>query len=447
MRETYPVEILNTRRVQIDYTQDQKRALLAIEFFLKSNETFFLLSGNAGTGKTTIAENVALFAEATMLAPTNAAVKRLKDKLMHKKIPNERFKTLHQILYGHPDPDTGEFLKGKDKGFNKNQVYIIDESSMIDLKVMDDIIEEALKKRAKIIFMGDDFQLEPVGKDPKLFEWENSTLEKANFQSLQRVKLNEVRRNDGSILKIATHLRQCKGVEILNINAPDFSFVKKFSSKILTDIREDRSYAILVATNKDRIKYNQSVRKVKYGNESVQPILENERLMSVANELFTNGEQYTITRPCINKRLDLNINVGSRNYPKLKDVTIFLVTHGVVGKKDNFKTVFIPDLDLPSLHAFQLMSNKKVFYNPWMTEHDKRIGRTRIWKPKVNIATYGYTVSVHKSQGNEWDNIYIDCSWLSPAWNKARWMYTAITRAKKRVELKLSSQFKIVKEK
>ena len=53
----------------------------------------------------------------------------------------------------------------------------------------------------------------------------------------------------------------------------------------------------------------------------------------------------------------------------------------------------------------------------------------------VNIATYGYAISCHKAQGQEWDNVYIDPDFLMPVWDNAKWFYTAITRAKNKVEI------------
>lgn len=46
-------------------------------------------------------------------------------------------------------------------------------------------------------------------------------------------------------------------------------------------------------------------------------------------------------------------------------------------------------------------------------------------------------------QGSEWDNVYINCDWLAND-GKSNWLYTAITRAKKKVEVKNSNMFKII---
>ena len=51
---------------------------------------------------------------------------------------------------------------------------------------------------------------------------------------------------------------------------------------------------------------------------------------------------------------------------------------------------------------------------------------------------FAYAITGHKSQGGQWENVFIDTSYFSKAHlNRSylRWLYTAITRAKKRVYL------------
>jgi len=434
-----PRKIFECRREEIDYTQCQKKALLLIEHFLDSPELFFLLSGNAGTGKTTIAENIATYAHARMLAPTNAAIQRLKDKFECDKIPGEKFATIHATLYGAPDPETGEFIKKE--GLRKAKVYIVDEASMIDNKVFEDLIEEAKKEKVKLIFLGDDFQLEPVGKDPLIFDWEDA--HPNIFSNNWKIKLTEVRRNEGSVLKVATHLREALYPEILNLDEEDFEIVPRFSADIRNDIKDDENYVILVSTNKTRMNYNAHVRKVRFEEEAQNFINDGERVISVANQQFLNGEQYVIRHPKIIQGgcFEENVNTGSKKYPKWKTIKAYLIEHEVEGMKGSYRTLFIPDLDMPSLHAQVLMYNRDIYQNRYLTQKGPK---WRMWDPKVNIATYGYATSVHKSQGNEWDKVYIDCDWLSDNWNKSRWLYTAVTRAKKRVEIKQSNQFQLV---
>ena len=432
-------QILDARAEPLDYTNDQKEALGLIQQFIADKTAlFFLLVGNAGTGKTTIAENIARYAYASMMAPTNAAVKRLSDKFCSDEIPMERFRTIHQVLYGAPDPETGEF-KPKE-GLSPNSVWVVDEASMIDTKMLEDLLRDASLKEAKLIFVGDDFQLEPVGKDPKLFTWDAINEE---FDPRWKIKLNEVKRNDGNILKVATHLRNAKGTEILNIDQQDFKIVKRFTSDLPLHIRDDDNYIVLCSTNKTRMEYNRHIRRARFEEDAREVVTNYERLISVANTRFLNGEQFTIKNPTIIEEHHESFNLGSWKFPKWQKFKIYLVQHEVVGITGLFKTVVIPELDKPSLHPMMLMSSQKIMHNPRMTEFIDALGK-RFWRSDITIATYGYATSVHKSQGNEWDHVFIDGGWLSDAWNHSRWFYTAITRAKKDVQMLESFYFKKV---
>ena len=431
-----PNIIFQARKEIIDYTTDQKKALLLVSNFLESNDNFFIIIGNAGTGKTTIAENIANYAGALLIAPTNAAVKRLREKFGY--IGTSKFSTIHQILYDYPDPITGIFKAGT--GLKRKQTYIVDEASMIDESVLEDLIKSALKNHAKLIFIGDDFQLEPVSNDPHIFKWEQ--IKPELFKDYWKIKLNEVKRNDGTILKIATHLRSCKYPEILNYNDNQFSLVPYFTKSLAKNIKYDEDYIVLVSTNKDRIKYNNLIREYRF-KKSLAVIVDEDRLISVSNTALANGDIFTVEKPLIVEEFTADINVGSLKKPIIKRYEFYLIKH-TEGLRTFQYTLLIPNLDLPSIHPGQLMTNSYIKYNNKLTKNIPQL-KKRVWNEYVTISTYGYATSVHKSQGNEWDNVYIDCGWLSNAWNKSRWLYTAVTRAKKKIELIKSTQFKIIK--
>ena len=106
-------KLFNSRKTKIEYTEGQKQALLKISKFLESKDNFFLLSGYSGCGKTTIAENIANFTKCTLLAPTNAAVNRLRDKIDN---DNLIYKTIHSLLFSSKDDKNGFY---EDKTFKK----------------------------------------------------------------------------------------------------------------------------------------------------------------------------------------------------------------------------------------------------------------------------------------------------------------------------------------
>lgn len=421
-------KLFNSRKTKIEYTEGQKQALLKISKFLESKDNFFLLSGYSGCGKTTIAENIANFTKCTLLAPTNAAVNRLRDKINN---DNLIYKTIHSLLFSSKDDKNGFY---EDKTFKRKATYIIDECSMIDKYVLDVMIKQATKFECKLIFLGDSFQLEPVGEDPKIFLWEKSYPEQ--FKEINKYELTEVKRYDGSLLKIATEIRTVKKANVTLSKDSDLFIVKKFSKNLASDIVNNKNYVVLTSTNKRRIIYNQKIRtylyKLKTGIKYAQ---NNDVLVSVTNsEDYANGEIFTIKNAVLLKEFDIFVLNKKNN---LTPINILLYRH------NGQLTLLIPDLLESSIHGKQIVKGildsgdvleRNIFQMIIVKTFFNR-QQNYILNKEVNIATYGYAISCHKAQGQEWDNVYIDAYWLMPVWDHAKWFYTAITRAKNKVEI------------
>jgi hypothetical protein len=239
----------------------------------------------------------------------------------------------------------------------------------------------------------DDFQLEPVGVDPYLFEWEKKN---RLFNPKYKIKLNEVKRNDGVILKIATHLRGCKSPEILHTENPDFKIVNRFTSQLPLNIRDDDDYMVLCSTNNKRLQYNKHIRKERFKEQSPFHVVENERLISVANTRLSNGEIYSIKNITIMQHFRTEINIGNRLTPEWREFDFYLVNHEIHGEMGSYTTIVVPYLDKPSLHPQMLMSSNDIKHNPALTTYVKEFN-ARVWKNEIIIATYGYATSVHKA--------------------------------------------------
>ena len=432
--------IFESRSTHIEYTAGQLNALEKVAQFIHSNDNFFLLAGFSGCGKTTIAENIANYANAKMLAPTNAAVNRLREKIPG----NHYFSTIHLQMY-LPSVDNGFQLE---KGLVSNSVYIVDECSMIDSYILNDLIKEAITKNSKIIFIGDSFQLEPVGEDPHLFAWEKT--EPIYFKPENKFELNEVKRYDGDLLKIATDLRSNpenkvkKNISITGLNSPDLISEKKFTNALLKDIKNNNSYIVLTSTNQKRVDYNEKIRAVKYKtNEHLKYIQMNDSLVSISNNRFySNGETFTVNAPKLIGEFIIKIPNYKKDELSEYEALLYRSNGNVI--------LLIPKLLEPSLHGHQIFKayDSGLFD---MTEEFEKIcllinSKSREiygFNKNVIIATYGYAISCHKAQGQEWDNVYIDADWLMPTWNTARWFYTAITRAKCKVQVKENKYLKI----
>ena len=439
--------IFTARRIPIDYTEGQLKALQKVDNFLKSPYHFFLLAGYSGCGKTTIAENIANYKNATLLAPTNAAVNRLREKIDN---PLLTFSTIHKLLFA-PKDEKGQFRK--EKSFKVNGVYIIDECSMIDKYILDVIIKDAVEKNCKVIFMGDSFQLEPVGTDPRLFAWENSYPE--HFLPVNRYELTEVKRYDGTLLKIATEMRINKKPTFKQPDLSDLTTVAKFSKNLVHDINNKNSYVVLTSTNSRRILYNKKIRSYIFKDPNIEKYAQDgDLLVSVANSnIYSNGEIFELNRAVLIDQFILNLEIQSKRIDrdaKHVSYTALLYLH------QKMYTLLIPELEEPSLHGQQILESivsgatiiskatRKILVN--LIKIKKGFSEYQmidIFNKDINIATYGYAISCHKAQGQEWDNVYIDAYWLMPIWDPAKWFYTAITRAKSKVEVTTNKYLRI----
>jgi ATP-dependent exoDNAse (exonuclease V) alpha subunit len=84
-----------------------------------------------------------------------------------------------------------------------------------------------------------------------------------------------------------------------------------------------------------------------------------------------------------------------------------------------------------------------------MDELGRRLSKLKLWKGAIGVdlkqdtkvpyrnvvVDYGYCITVHKSQGSEWDSVLVLESYGGFAWNMDRWRYTAVTRAANRLGL------------
>jgi hypothetical protein len=471
-------DILECRSNVIHYNKGQIEALEKIRDFLNTpDERFFLLAGYSGTGKTTIAENIVKYSNANVLAPTNTAVNRLRDKIVGSKAD---FGTIHSCLFS-PKDDNGGFKK--ERSFEREKTYIIDEASMIDKFVLDTIIKDAIEKECKIIFLGDSFQLEPVGDDPFIFLWEKSYPE--HFLEHNKYEMTEVTRYDGSLLKIATELRTTGKPEFVLPKDSDLALVNSFTKRLGECIDENNSYAVLTATNLERIKFNRMIRQFRYRKKYKDPkdlpdvILEGEKLISISNgnhyangELFEEKEFELIGEALLNyypmskKKMseDKDLFGKTKKLPPNRTIKFILYKKKTKGTSDFDRFfssynkfggeyyLFSADIKEPSFHGATIVKSALKDSNMEIvcSEAIKKIlfipnpkTNTVYWNKNVTICTYGYAMSTHKSQGQEWNNVFISAPFLMKEWNHARWFYTAITRAKEKVQMIANPYLKI----
>ena len=143
-------------RLGIELADSQREAVLT-----GLSEKFMVITGGPGTGKTTLVKVFVAVAQEQdvqifLAAPTGRAAKRLSETTSH------NAKTIHRLLeYAFSEDGHGGFMRNKDNPLEAG-IYIIDESSMIDLTLMRALLT-AMPDDARVIFVGDVDQLPSVG--------------------------------------------------------------------------------------------------------------------------------------------------------------------------------------------------------------------------------------------------------------------------------------------
>lgn len=417
-------DILNDRKdsKSFNYTNGQKNVLSKISNYIKSKtKDYFVFAGYAGTGKTTVVENIVNSARKNNLnviiaAPTNKAVLRLTEKA--KDNYDATFKTLHSLIYGSPNEDTGEWVP--DINLSSNDIVIIDESSMIDTDVWKDIQEYIIDVGAKVILIGDGFQLPPVGynKDPKL-------MQKYNQKGYQLT--NVVRQAaESSVIKLATALRTAGSVfmpqssqdEVSILNSSDL--VKKY----FEDIKNNKDSILIVNSNKTRIFMNQKTRADVFGKESEKSfLLKNEKIITVNNSKFKLNGEISIVKEVNELSEPFEITYKNR---KGETVNLGLLHYKDEFGRDNFLAPYLEDA---SFHASQISKEHLMMLESKFPNTVERKGNRLRLSSEVSINTWGYAITAYKSQGSQWENVYIAES--NPYGDRelqARWLYTAVTR-------------------
>jgi len=429
--------------------------------FESNNRALFLLKGYAGTGKTTTISTVVnslwkVGQKAVLLAPTGRAAKVISG------YSKKQAFTIHKKIYFPKKQQNGsvDFIIQPNK--HTNTIFIIDEASMIPDRpsnaklfetgsLLDDLMNYVYAgKNCKIIFIGDTAQLPPVklNVSPAL---EAKTLELEYQKDVTEIELDEVMRQheNSGILANATYLRML----IMN-KSTDFQFDLNFPDIIRLidgyDIEDaiNSAYdnigvedtAFIVRSNKRANLYNQQIRTKIRGQEN--EISAGDYVMVVKNNYYwlqdsseagfiANGDICEITRLNAIKELYgfrfAEVEVRMIDYPNQKP----------------FETVLIIDTlssETPSLSYEESNKLYQAVKEDFIHEKSKYKQLLAVKNNKYFNALqvkFSYAMTCHKSQGGQWKTVFVEQPYLPDGIDVEylRWLYTAITRAEKKLYL------------
>jgi exodeoxyribonuclease-5 len=430
--------------LEITPTNEQKVALEMAGQFISADcsDAFMIIQGSAGTGKSTIVKAITDYLNDTnqsfaLAAPTGKAAKVMQSKTGYSA------KTLHSLIYNTEQLENGYGVKLTRKT-NLNQkicIYIVDEASMISDKqsssekfvsgtpLLSDFIKFVKEgnRQNKIIFIGDIYQLPPVGS------LESPALSIDYLQGQKKLKgslavLTEVKRqgSDSYILKNATNLRKCienghffQGIVGERISNRTTGALHKYVE--LYERENFGKVAFIAWTNKDVNWFNNAIRKrLGFDNTSLcagDQISMHQNWLGNGH-LILKGETGIIRSVNTNETYaDMNFVTAEIEFTDHKG-TPFLITSKVLIESLISETGEIGFENENTLFA-EAMKRNGAFRESKSIADDKYLSALRL--------RYAYATTCHKAQGSEWEHVI-----LHPYMNKdLRWQYTAITRASK----------------
>jgi ATP-dependent exoDNAse (exonuclease V) alpha subunit len=446
----------------VTLTPQQQQALEKLQFFTNDPKgRAFVLRGYAGTGKTTLLGRYASWLndqqfEPVLLATTGRAAKVLAAKT------DLSTQTIHSCVYQFNDmSEVGESGEQLTLQFGvrtppedaDNQVYIVDEASMIantattggqvakfgSGHLLMDFL--AFTDRRKVVFVGDPCQLPPVSADTFSPALSPRYLRDQYKVAVQYAELSDIVRQaaESEILEFATRFRK----DILNqhyVKWPKMATPSGRQVHLLANEQEmvkqylqhlrakDYQNAIMVTNaNGHCRRLNHKLRMQLMGNKNLTA---GELLMVVQNSYMvplTNGDQVIVkqVKPA-----------GRRAGFGFLEVTL-----SDVDEKNTYQTLLIRDLlynDNPGLTPEEsrrlLIDFDRRMKKTGLSRKSEQYQKLMRKDPYLNAlrAKFGYVITCHKAQGSEWPKVYLNVQksvFVQPRNALYRWFYTALTRA------------------
>jgi exodeoxyribonuclease V alpha subunit len=361
------------RLLSMKFAEQQK---LALETMIKSK--LCIISDCPGTGKTTIMKAfikilMTKHYKIHLCAPTGRAAKRLFETT-----GIEAF-TIHRLLKF--DPIKGKF-QYNENNLLKTDVLIIDESSMLDVQLLYNLLK-SIPEHASVILVGDVDQLPSVGAGQVLKNIIDSN-------SIITIRLNKIfRQGEDSQIITNAHLVN-KGMFPKLESSRDFVYIE-------TQTPEETTECLL-----------KIMKNVTFIAE-VQVLCPMQRGSCGARSLNIELQKL------------LNKNQGIERYGQL-----FAVSDRVMQLENNYdKDVYNGDMGFITAidheeHKIQIDFDGRII--PYSFD-------------ELDELTISYAITIHKSQGSEYSVVIITLTTQSFMMLQKNLLYTAITRGKKKVIL------------
>ena len=359
------------------WSTEQAAALDQVGRWLKRGDApVFRLFGYAGVGKTTLARHVAEHApaKAAFAAFTGKAALVLRSKGC------VGASTIHSLIYNASEDNNGRpsFTLNKDGPASRAGLIVIDECSMVD----EELGRDLLSFGKPILVLGDPAQLPPV-KGAGFFT-----------ESAPDVMLTEIHRQaaDNPIIRLSQAVRE--GGEIAYGAYGETRVLRRDEIDAGAVTAADQ---VLVGLNRTRRAYNSRIRELS-GRAGLTPGVD-DKLVCLRNDHakgLLNGGLWRVAEA--NGMANDFVRLGLR-----------------------------PEED-PGRDPLRVAVHRAFFEG---READLPFAIRR----ESDEFDFGYALTVHKAQGSQWDAVVLFDESRAFREHRARWLYTGVTRAAKRLTL------------
>ncbi len=389
------------------FEKKQKQAILTAV-----NDGLLVLTGGPGTGKTTTLNGILELFEKKKLrvalaAPTGRAAMRMSE------VTGRNAKTIHRLLeveWG--EGDRQRFTRNMENPLEADAV-IVDELSMVDTHVFAALMD-ALPLGCRLVMVGDSDQLPPVGAGNVLQDIIRSEL-------IPVVALTEVFRQSLKSLIVTNAHKIVKGeYPELSVRDKDFFFMQR------NNVRQCAETVVELCT--------QRLPKA-YGCDPFEDI----QIVCPSKK----GETGTAR---LNVQMQAVLNPQSKDKEELvRGNRIFREGDKVMQTKNNYDIVWTRGKEtLAGVYNGDIGKIISVNHNGGFMKilFDTR---TAIYPfDSVNELELAYAITVHKSQGSEFESVVMPICFVPSQLSYRNLLYTAVTRAKNRLIL-LGNQNEIFK--